>query len=68
MRDFDIVVFSMCAFSGILAPESEERVCNFTTYVCMEQPETLDYLKYLSIGEQTNEPSTVTLNFNSEGD
>lgn len=57
----------MSSFEAILIEEPEERSCTFATYACLEQPETLDYLKYLNLSEPT-EADCISLNFNSEGD
>lgn len=39
---------------------------NILTYLCLEQPETIDYIEYLELGPATAGASTVI--FNSDSD
>lgn len=36
--------------------------CNFRTYLCLEQPETIDFLDYLELSDDLDGGSAVTFN------
>lgn len=51
-----------------MASKAGDKNSQIMTYVCLEQPETLEYLNFLKVSQSSNLNGQTIFNFNSEPD